>query len=132
MKFKKGDRVRVVDNISDPWFDRYIGKIATVVDLGNYCEDLFWLNLPEERGRERSVWAEEELEKITVGRPKKEPVIRYVVVRASVASAFASRKELMIWLREAREDSNVDWDSIRVFDVKKEMRVLTSLELRAK
>lgn len=61
------------------------------------------------------------------GRPAKEKPVQYVVFYDEndhdPMKTFTERQALVAWLKEAREDEDIDFGSIRVFEVKKELKV---------
>ena len=70
MKFKVGDRVKVIKNVDDSVYDTHIGKIANVVDIDEKYSRPYQLDLPDCIER-ISWWYEEELQKVPRGRPRK-------------------------------------------------------------
>lgn len=69
-----------------------------------------------------------------VGRPRKERSIKYVVTYdendVDPVKHFTDRKEMIAWLKEAKEDESIDWDSIRIFDVVGERKPTASVNIR--
>lgn len=58
MKFKVGDNVRIVKNVGNGIYDKYVGTITYVKEIFNVGDDVYY-TLPIEGGTE---WSEEELE----------------------------------------------------------------------
>ena len=58
-KLKKGDKVKIVKNNGKGYFDRFIGKTATII--GKWSDDAE-LDVPLEDGRPYSLWHKEEIE----------------------------------------------------------------------
>jgi hypothetical protein len=60
MRFKKGDRVRIIkDDVDD---NKYLGKEATIITVGN---TFYWLDLDVgSLFKDKSSWADDELELI--------------------------------------------------------------------
>ena len=59
-------------------------------------------------------------------------IVIYDLVDRDPAKTFTSRKELNKWLKEAKEDRDVIFSSIKVFEVKREYEVKTSFSLKKK
>jgi hypothetical protein len=63
--FKVGDRVRVINNVGNSYFDKYIGKDFKVLDIVVNSDDTntaYMLNCPPEFTGTTSTWEECELE----------------------------------------------------------------------
>ena len=131
MKYKVGDRVKVikVDDGPGSWYAKYIGKTATITKVN---VDAYVLDLPNKEGNQTSEgWFNEELS--FAGKPLPiKFVVAYDEHDFDPAKLFTSRKELDDWLREARDNENIVWASLRVFEVKKEMEVKTTFTLKTK
>jgi hypothetical protein len=60
MRFKKGDRVRIIKDDVDN--NKYLGKEATIITVGN---TFYWLDLDVgSLFKDKSSWADDELELI--------------------------------------------------------------------
>ena len=129
MKFKVGDKVVFTENSG-------IGKVgvtAEVYDLGTNDMHIYVKDSSDGSGS----WAVEP-SWIRLVDSKKEKVlpVQYIVIYDFVdrdpAKTFTSRKELNKWLKEAKEDRDVIFSSIKVFEVKREYEVKTSFSLKKK
>lgn len=120
MKFKAGDRVKVKDT-SSPWK----GETGVVFD-DNYGKEFPY----EVRFAENGDWqlfGEGDLEKTGRGRPTKEKPVKYIAIYdendVDPVKKFTSKKELTEWIKEAQDDEDIDFDSIEVFEVNKELEI---------
>lgn len=126
MKFKVGDKVKnkktgAIDFVkSAPGMKIYDMKGFLDSDKGFLLKGYGW-------GYQKS-WK-------LVGRGRNEKVlpIKYVVFYeendGDPMKTFSTNKELKGWLSEAKDDEDIDFSSIRVFEVKKELKVKTSFRL---
>ena len=113
-----------------------IGEIY-VLKMGNKMGDFSYkLWASEGKLEERGSGCHCPTKWIKVGKPKKTKPAKFVVIYDETdgdpAETFKSRTELNKWLKEAKDDENIVWNSIKVFEVKKEMEVLTSFRLKTK
>lgn len=136
MNFKVGDICKVREEYVDACGD-YTGEDAdsvriTSVSISGYAYDI--LKDGEKVGH-CGCYDDDEL--ITSkGRPAKPKPVLFVAVYdkrdIDPAEVFTSEKDMKDWLRQARKDSNVLFDTIRVFKVTDEYGVLTSFSLKKK
>lgn len=134
MEFIKGDRVKILshskhpstgsgiywDNLANGNHENAVGKIGFYSD-GSVFERL---------GREGEYYGrfdDRELELVNKGRPVY--VVFYEVNEIDPMKTFSTDKELKEWLAEAKDNKDIDFSSIRVFEVKKELKVKTSFKL---
>jgi len=61
MKFNVGDKVKIIRNDGGPWYNKYIGTTARVVDVN--IDDEYKLDTPNTDGGKTEWWDEDELEK---------------------------------------------------------------------
>lgn len=127
-KFKVGDRIRNIET----------GRIDVVKLLPGMEEYDRCRYIGSESGMvtDGSLWThQEDWELISKrGRPTKEKEVMFIatydVNDVDPHKTFTSRKELTDWLREAKEDTSIRFSSIKVYEVKKELEVITSFKLK--
>ena len=123
MTFKVGDRVKDISYECE----------GVVTNLTGHNGESTLLRIKRDDGIDGSPqkigkWAcnPKNLVLIKSGRPVKVKPVVYVVIYDEVdrdpTKIFTSKKDLTSWLKEAKEDSDVVWDSIRIFEVSKELR----------
>lgn len=134
MAFKIGDRVKteygtgkiIADPVSDSpgvEHDENIkGHSCQGKGKGGYC---YWISKGD-------------IKKISRGRSRKGKQVKFIAIYDETDrdpyKTFISRKELVDWIKEAQEDKDVVFDSIRVFGVDREIEIeiKKSVTLRAK
>lgn len=132
MKFKVGDRVRFIESYSPGDVKaRETGVIAR--EEFSFPNPLVSVCL--DSGRELSCfpWRLELVETHHLAKGK--PVLYAVFYEKNGVDPlkeFYSRKELNDWLKKASEDRDIRWDSIRVIEKPKFLRVEVSKSFRLK
>jgi hypothetical protein len=138
MKFKVGDRVKVVSvdfQGHGKLSPRDIGDTGTVIDFKVFSNMPINVRLDHHGSFEWS-FPEEALElaaKDIKGKPK--PVLYAVFYEeddVDPLKEFYSRKELNDWLKKASEDRSIRWESIRVIEKPKFLKVEVSKSFRLK
>jgi len=132
MKYKEGDKVKVIENNSGLGvYDKYIGqvgKVTGVIKHITYPYDVLFGD-----GKE-SDWKEEELSVVTRGRPSKPKPVKFIAIYdeedGDPTKKFVSKTALNKWLKEAREDDDIVFESIEVYEVKDVYGVATSFRLK--
>ncbi len=136
MKYKVGDKIKVKkshhgecdNNCAVSISDMIAIDMVTISRVGsNYYE------IKEDSHR----WSDCMLaRKVGKGRPKKEKPVKFIVIYDEIdgdpTKTFTSRKELMKWVKEAREDKDVVFGSIKIYPVGKEMKVEVKTNFRLK
>ena len=128
MSFKAGDKVKIKEACS--------GTVA-----GEICT----LREAESMAGERNLWAKG---KDSLGKGCKHPEywkkvgkekpVRFVVFYDEIdrdpAEKFTSRKELVAWIKEAKENKDIIFDSIEVYPVgeRLEVEIKTNVSLKRK
>jgi ribosomal protein L21E len=126
-KFKVGDKVRIIE-CSFTNSDIHEGKTGTIVHIfksGAYEVDY---------GIEGDNCVANRVELIKNGKKVKELPVQFVVTfdengRDPVA-VFTSKKEMKKWLTKAKDNSEIVFGSIRIFEVKKEYAVKMNFTLK--
>ena len=119
MKFKVGDKVRVIeDNIGGT----ENGKIGVLSKIDN--------DTP--RYRVDGIWCFK-IELVSKGEVAK---VQFVVIYdeedGDPNEEFYSRKELMTWLKEAQDNEEIIWESIRIYHIDKVMKPKANIKISLK
>lgn len=135
MKYKVGDKVKILPrkygqkNQSPPYVDsmtKFVGKILTISTIiypNNYyleCNPYYW----------REDWLQK------VGKSVKEKPIKYVLFYDEnyhdPMETFLELKEVKKWIKDNLKNEDIDFDSIRIFEVKKELKFKKSINIQIK
>jgi len=127
-KFKVGDRVKCIGVRNDAedegqgWKKGHIFKITSIrygVAFGGINGSGVFLNY---------------IELVKRGRPAKEAKTMFVVTYdendVDPHKTFTNKKELMKWLKDVIDNEDIDFNSIKVYEVKKEFKVVASFRLK--
>lgn len=126
-KFKVGQKVRTDGGFGH---DPAIGTIVSISGSG----DLYQVKVPKSCHPSIKLWNyfTKELE-LARGRPPKPKPIKFIATYDEVDKdpykTFTSKKELNEWLEEAKKDEEIEFGSIKVYEIKKEFGVETSFKL---
>lgn len=119
-EFKVGDKVRVIEkNYCNPI---EIGHVGTINEINpeNYP---YIIQLDNNDVSLKEDWCE----LVGKGRPARVLPIKYAVFYkendVNPMATFTAEKELKSWLTNAKDNEEIDFSSIRVFEVKRELRV---------
>jgi hypothetical protein len=138
MKFKVGDKVKMV--WIDPEFEEntdkeYLGRTGVVVAVEEEYDYPYEVDF-EGTSNKNNHFSENQLELVKAGRPAKPKPVLYAVFYeedgVDPLKEFYSRKELNDWLKKASEDRSIRWDSIRVIEKPKFLKVEVSKSFRLK
>lgn len=125
MKFKVGDRVRVVNTEYAPEANNKVTVITRIV--GSSYE----LAHRDCNG----IWSEGHLELVT-GHPKKVKFYQFVVIYDRTSGdpheLFYTKKALIDWCLEAWDDTNIINDSIKVYRLGDELSVNRKVEINVR
>jgi hypothetical protein len=138
-KFKIGDKVKATD--------RAVGKVGFLGEVVKADGDSLGIEYEKfvgghncgGKGRSGHCWNERagNLEKIDGrGRPAKPKPIMFIVTYdltcGDPAELFTSKADLVKWLKEARDNKDVIFSSIRAFPVSGELEVKLRVSLKEK
>ncbi len=120
MKFKIGDKVKIIACEDDYCDKDCVGKTTTIIGIGTDNEYPY---IVERIGNMDEIFKDSELQLVKPAKAK--PVI-YVVgweTDEDPYRTFTSESEMRGYLTELAKDDDVEKDSIEVFEVKKHYKV---------
>ena len=124
-KFKVGDRVKIRVDCSGCITDEVYTLMRGYVSGGNKYKLVARGGKIEGNGC--GCHCQHNWIKFSRGRPRKEKQVKYIAIyeenNVDPVKKFTSRKELIDWIKEAKEDEDIDFDSIEVFEVNKRLEV---------
>lgn len=136
MSFKVGDKVKIVKIDSISAIDKKdLGKQGVIIEKGVNNDHPYRV---EFKNKETNIFNDDEMKKIGRGRPKKEKLVKYIAIYNETdgdpAKKFFTLKELKTWIKEAKENENIIFDSIEVYPVSErlEVELKTSVSLKVK
>jgi len=118
MKYKVGDKVEIMRDTTSRHGKGHIGTITEI--RGHSCRvspgvEGNWSNLDDLKLASKR------------GRPKKEKQVKYIAIYdendVDPVKKFYSRKETTEWIKEAKEDESIDFDSIEVYTVNEKLNI---------
>lgn len=128
MKFKVGDKVKIIKIKREHHFgDDYLNQVGEIIEdyPGRNLIYDFWVKFDDD---EIYQYGEEELAKAGKALPIKY-VVFYKENNVDPMATFTTEKELKSWLTKAKDNEEIDFSSIRFFEVKKELKVKISFKL---
>ncbi len=127
MKFKVGDKVIGTKGA-------YSGQCGIKGTIVGITGDNIPYKVQYDNGV-RTYEGKEDIKLIKKGRITKAKPVKFVAIydenNEDPAKTFTSKKELNTWLTEVRDNDDIVWNSIKVFEVKKEYEVETGFRLKA-
>ena len=120
MKFKKGEKVKVIKCVVGN--SNHEGEIGVITRRGCSSKDCHYHVKVKGYGEccAKQVRG-------TRGRPKKEKPVKYIAIYdendADPVKEFTSKKELKVWLLEAQENEDIDFDSIKAYPVGPRLKI---------
>lgn len=125
-----GDTVRIVKILgtNSSRYDKYLGKTTTITNIdGEDAEYPYRVDCDGGEGR----WKHDEFVKACKEGPTLY-VVTYDIEDHDPVEKFSSKKELDTWLKLAKTNNEIVFESIKVYEVKREYEVKMSFSLKKK
>jgi len=127
-KFKVGDRVKCIDSevgySGQGWKKGFIFTITSIrygVAFGGINDAGVFFS---------------HIELVKKGKPIKEVKTKTIFIAIfdeddiDTHTTFTNKKELIKWLKEVKENEDINFSSIKVYEIKKEFEVITNFKLK--